>query len=483
MASRRKFLTAAAGLTILPSARTAWAYEANERLNLAVFGTLYNSAHMLAAPHLHDAPIVALCDPDTRAIDKAKKQWVEIAAGLESDDKPENRRWAENYRRMARGDGVKIYTDIRKLMDEMGDLIDALVVSQYDHLHGIACGPALRAGKPVLSERPLGMNISDARSLRTLAAEMGLPTTYRSPGTAMGPFRRAIELAEDGLLGDVKEVHIWFQRGGPDRRALPEGTEPVPDGLDWDSWLGPLPWRGYHPDWMAYSHWRETCNGGLGVFGAHTIILPFLTLKMRTLWDREAGAEPIRVTAECSSLNGVSFPRWERVRWEIPARGDLTPVTVTWHHGPDFAPGTRELIHGKMREFGVDSADAADALMKDAGSMLVGSAGALVGNDHSTDVTALPSTKFDEIETRRPLRIPAGENIYRDWIGACRGKDTHIVADFDHGGPLSELLMIGNIATLYPEETLSYDPAEGRFSNKPEANDRLGFTYRDGWRI
>ena len=128
------------------------------------------------------------------------------------------------------------------------------------HFHGVACGAALRAGKPVCSERPLGLNISDARHLRTLAAEVKLPTTYRSPGTGTGPFRRAMELLEDGAIGAVKEVHVWFQRGGPDRDTLPQGQQRVPEGLDWDLWLGPLAWREYHPDWMSYAHWRETCN-------------------------------------------------------------------------------------------------------------------------------------------------------------------------------------------------------------------------------
>jgi len=482
--TRRQFLAGtAAGLTILPSVRLVRAYEANERLNLAVFGTMYNAQHFLYASHIYNAAIVALCDPDGRRIAKASTRWDETAARLETAKKPDDRRCAERYRRMAKGEVVKIHSDIRRLFDEMSDDIDALVVSHYDHLHGITCGPALRAGKPVCSERPIGLNISDARSLRDLAAETKLPVTYRSPGTGTGQFRRAMELVEDGAIGPVREVHIWFRRGGPDRGELPKGHEPVPAELNWDLWLGPLPRREYHPDWMAYAHWRETCSGGLGSFGPHTSIFPFMTLKLRSLWDQPAGKALVRVTAECSRLNRISFPRWERVRWEIPARGEMPPVTITWHHGPDYAPGARELVHEKMREFGVATTEEANALMGVAGSMLIGGDGALVANDHSVQVTALPKAKFEQIETDRPLRISASRGIYRDWIDACRGDESHILASFDNGGPLSELLMLGNIATLFPEETLSYDPAEGRITNKPEANQHLGFEYREGWRI
>lgn len=442
---------------------------------------MYNATHMLAAPHLYNAPIVAICDPDQRHIAKALKSWDDLAARLDTAPRPEDRAWAEKYRRLAQGEGIKVYADVRRMLDEMSDSIDALVVSHYDHLHGVTCGSALRAGKPVCTERPLGLNISDARALRRLAAETKLPVTYRSPGTATGQFRRAMELVEDGAIGQVREVHVWFKRGGPDRGSLPMGASPVPKELNWDAWLGPLPDREYHPDWMAYAHWRETCSGGLGTFGPHTMIFPFMTLKLRKLWDESAGKVAIGVTAECSRLNRISFPRWERVEWEIPARAAMPPLKITWHHGPDYAPGTRELIHQKLRAFGVEQPDAADAFMKNAGSLVVGSEGALLADDHSVQVTALPAEKFARIETDRPQRIAASRGVYRDWIDACRGEQPRILANFDNGGPLSELLMLGNIATLYPGQTLSYDPAEGRITNHVEANDSLGFNYREGW--
>jgi hypothetical protein len=471
------------GLLILSSARSALGYQANDRLRLAVFGSLYNAQHFLIAAHIYNAQIVAVCNPDQRKIAGVRKMWQEQADRLAGAQNADQRQVAEQYRRLAKGEGVKVLADIRQVLGEMAGQIDALVVSDYDHFHGVACGAALRAGKPVCSERPLGLAISDARSLRALAAETKVPTVYRSPGTATGQFRRAMELVQDGVLGPVNEVHIWFKRGGPDRDAPPQGQKPVPEGLNWDLWLGPLAWREYHPDWMSYAHWRETCNGGLGSFGPHTTIFPFLTLGLRELWD-PPGA-PIRVQAECSRLNRISFPRWERVRWEIPARpkGNLPPVTITWHHGPEFAPGARDLIHSKLRQFGVPKPEDADALMKDAGSMVVGSEGVLVADDHSVHVTALPKDKFEKIDTNRPQRIAESHGIYKDWMDACRGGKSHILASFDNGGPLSELLMLGNIATQYPGETLTYDPVAGQITNHAEAHQKLVFKYRDGWRI
>jgi hypothetical protein len=478
--SRRTLLArAAGGVLLLPSARAALAYAANARLRLAVFGNRYNASHFLVAAHTDDTEIVALCNPDQRTIPAIRKTWGEQAGKLEQASGEGARQAAARYRRWAAGEEVKVFADIRRLVGTMADGFDALVVSDYDHFHGVACGAALRAGKPVCTERPLGLAIEDARGLRALAAETRLPVTYRSPGTGTNRFRRAMELAEDGAIGAIREAHVWFKRGGPDADAAPKGSQPVPEGLDWDLWLGPLAWRAYHADWMSYAHWRETCSGGLGTFGPHATIFPFMALGLRALWDDPAAR--IRVTAGCARLNRVSFPRWERVCWELPARGSRPPVTLTWHHGPDYAPGTRERIHALLRPLGVGTAEAADALMKTAGSMLVGTDGALVGNDHSTEIVALPASRLGKEAGATPARIPESKGIYRDWLDACRGERPHILAGFENGGPLSELLMLGNIATLFPGETLVYAPSPGTLEGPAGADRQLGMAYREGW--
>jgi hypothetical protein len=410
-----------------------------------------------------------------------QKKWAEQADRISSLPDESSKRIAGRFHELAAGRNVEMFDDIRQLFEKMSDRIDAMVVSQYDHLHGVACGPVLRAGIPVCSERPLGLRVSDARGLRQLAVQSGVPTTYRSPGTGTGQFRRAMELVEDGAIGDVDEVHVWFRRGGPNRDKLPQTAEKVPDGLNWDGWLGPLPMRDYNSDWMSYAHWRETCSGGLGTFGPHTTIFPFMTMQLRRLWDNPQAR--IRVHAECSSRNLISFPRWERIHWEIPARGKIPPLTITWHHGPEYAPGARDFIHERLRRFGVEKAEIADDLMRNAGSMLVGSDGALLANDHSTQVTALPREKFETIETNQPQRMMQTHGIYRDWVDEIRGEKKHIIASFENGGTLSELLMLGNIATRYPETEITYNPVEGMIVDFQKADRHLRFCYRDGWKM
>lgn len=483
--TRRRFLAAGfgAGLLVLRDARIARSYRANERLNLAVFGSMYNAQHFLHAAHLYNAHIVAICNPDQRQIAPVFRRWDEVARQWHAADNPQQRSAAVQYRRLAQGQDIHVYADVRRMFDQQAEQIDAVVVSHYDHLHGVACGLALRAGKPVCSERPLGLTIRDARELRSLAAETRLPTTYRSPGTGSGAFRRAMELVAEGAIGAVREVHIWFRRGGPDRTQRPQGAHPIPDGLEWDLWLGPLAWREYHPDWMSYANWRETSNGGLGSFGPHTAVFPFLVLQMPALWQEGRKPELIRVEAECSTKNRLSFPSWERVCWQIPARGEMPPVNVTWHHGPEFAPGTRERLHAEFARWGVSSEAHADDLMRMAGSLLVGETGALVGDDHSMKVTLLPADRWMGVRTDHPDRMPASRGIYADWIEACRGGSPQILADFDCGGALSQLLMLGNIATAFPGETLTYDTASGQITDHEQANRLRGAAYRSGWQL
>ena len=136
---------------------------------------------------------------------------------MSASAKTSEQEWGARYSAMAEGKGVEIHSDIRRLFSEMSDQLDALVVSNFDHFHGITCGEALRAGKPVFSERPIGLNISDARQLRALAGKTKLPVSYRSPGTGHGPFRRAMELVEEGLIGEVREAHVLEcpARNGP----------------------------------------------------------------------------------------------------------------------------------------------------------------------------------------------------------------------------------------------------------------------------
>lgn len=473
--NRRRFIrhcstALAAGPLLLPSRAHALGYPANERLRLAVFGNFYNAPHFLHAVHEHDTEIVALAEVDERRLEPVFERWRQQAGEVDP-----------RYRALARREGLRVVPDLRQLFDGQPGF-DALVVAEQDHLHGFACGLALRAGLPVCNERPLGRHPREARALRALAATTGLPTCYRSPGTASGSFRHAAEMLTAGVIGEVREVHVWFDRAGPDRDATPSGGEPVPDGLDWDSWLGPLPWREHHGQWRSYPHWRETSAGGLGVFGPHTMVFPFFALRLGDLWAMDQpGAAEIEVSAEVARHNPVSFPSWERVRWRVPAReGGWPELTIHWHHGADLPPDSRRLLHRHLAGLGVRDPAEADDLMRQAGSLLLGSEGAMLADDHSTGVTLLPTDRFDQ-QPSQPESLPRSAGLYRDWLDACRGGERVGLADFELAGPLSELLMLGNLATLHAGDALHYRPADGRVRGPGGDMDWAMDDYRDGW--
>lgn len=464
MIKRRTFLgaAAAAGLTVLPSARTAFSFAANERIGLAVMGHMYVADHFFTSVHAYPGvELVALCNPDQRRVPEIWKKWE----GQKQDV----------YARLL-ADRPPVHFDFRRMLAEVKG-IDAMVVSMFEHQHGPACGLAMRMGKHVFCERPLGLTISESRALRDLAIRQKVATSMRNPGNASGPFRRGVELLREGVLGEVKEVHVWFDRGGPDLKEGPKEMQAVPPGLDWDLWLGPVKWREYHPSWMAYATWRETSNGGVGTFGPHAANLAFAGLNVHDLW--QGGAGRIKAKAETSGINRLSFPRWERVTYTVPAKAG--EVKFTWHNGREFGPpGGKERLLKLMTDRGA-SPEEAVKLLGYAGAVVVGSKGILCTDDHNVKVTLLPKSDFAGVRVDRPTTIKPSDGHYNDWFGAIRG-GAPAWADFTYANALGEFVMLANVATQFEAE-LEYDPAAGRFVGHDGANGCLGYEYRKGWAI
>ena len=227
--NRRRFLAAGASLLILPSAHSARGYPANERLNLALVGVggYANAAAFVPGLHLYgNVGVAALCDVDERRLAGAYKAW-------------EERRATEVYARHLK-DRPRFFPDVRKMLDEMGGAIDAVVVATPDHSHAAISAACLRAEKHVFCEKPLTIAVREARALRELAAKHKVATSMGNQGTQSGPHRRAVELIREGALGAVTDVHVWFPRGGQNHKERPQGEQAIPPELHWDLWLGPV---------------------------------------------------------------------------------------------------------------------------------------------------------------------------------------------------------------------------------------------------
>jgi hypothetical protein len=490
--NRRRFLAGAAGgaagLTILPAGRLAFGYQANERLNLAVVGVAGYAAATAFMPAIHryeNVGIAALCDVDQRKVAPALERWRTFAAEWPRSSNEEERRAADVYRRLAENN-PPLFEDFRRMLGEMADRIDAVVVATPDHTHTIISAAAIRAGKPAMAEKPLSISAHEARALRTLTAEHKVATTVNTQGASSPGFRRGLELLREGVIGPVGEVHVFFSRGGQNFQSPPEGVQEVPKELNWDMWLAQLAWREYHPGWINRIAWRESSLGQLGNFFPHTGNLAFMGLELKTLWDRpadESASRPIHVRAECSEVNRLSYPRWERIRWDVPARGELPPVTITWHHGPppDYAPGSRERLAALLRDHGATEKDV-EELLPYAGAILVGRDGLLVTNSHNTSMTLLPKARFEGVERGRPERVPLSPGHPQEWLHACRGGPMPLT-NFEYAGAYHEFINLGDLATFFAGDVLEYDPVAFKVPNHAEADRALSYEYRRGWTL
>jgi len=478
--SRRRFLRSSivggAALTIVPAGAVR-GYAAGEKLNVALVGVSGRGTWFVSTiPAMEN--VVALCDVDQRKIEGAFQQWTEDAKRYADSPHDWERKRAAEYKRLVENE-PKTYHDFREMLDEMGGALDAVVVATPDHSHAVISAAAMRAGKHVFCEKPLTRTVHESRALRQLARQYKVATQMGNQGMASGEFRRTVELIWAGVLGDIKEAHVWNSGGGTGPRQPPEEEQAVPEGFDWDLWLGPAAWRPYHSNWIRRHQWREFGTCQLGNWASHTAALAFKSLKLDTLWHDPA-APRIRVEAHVSEICRTNFPKWEIIRYDLPARGDMPPVRLNWYNGggavkeifpkvaelmgPPAAPGDRDKRH--FSTF--------------AGSLLVGAEGYVYGTGHSASTVLLPEEKFADVADP-PQVLPRQGGPEQEWFKACKG-GTPGLSSFDYSGPQTELLMLGNVATQFAGP-LEYDPRAMKITNNAEADALLQCEYRNGWSL
>ncbi len=455
--TRRSVLKNAAlggmGLLVLRDGRSARTYAANERVHLAIVGVSGRGSWFSdTMPKL--ANIVAMCDVN-------------------------DRRAAPYYKAIPQ---AKTYHDFRKMLDEMDGQIDAITVATPDNTHAVITAAAIRRGKHVLCEKPLTHDVFEARTLRALAREYKVATQMGNQGTASEAFRRGVELIQAGVLGEIREVHAWNTGGGAGERPIPADEHPVPEFLQWDLWLGPAKDRPYNSRWAEWHSWRDFATGELGNWGCHTMNILFKGLKIDSLWNASnaPAGRTIRLDVELSGVHEATFPKWEIVRYTIPARGEMPAVTVNWYNGSGRAPGPREKLE-EMIGRKLDWGDAGEKKWADhAGCLLVGSEGMIHSTGHNASMSLLPEGRFKDFEgPARSLPRSRGHEI--EWLDACQGGPA-AMSNFDYSGPLTEFVLLGNVATRCGK-TIEYDPVSMKVTNLPEANDALRREYRRGWSL
>jgi len=299
-------------------------------------------------------------------------------------------------------------------------------------------------------------------------------------------FRRALELIRDGVIGDVREVYAWNDSGGPGARAIPQGTQPIPETLKWDLWLGPAADRDYHPAWLNWHAWRDFGTGQLGNWAVHTMNLAFKSLGLDAMWypdqmpeERRPAGRTFTVEAQVSGIHEATFPQWEQIEFSFPARGKLPPVRIHWFNG-GRGPGSRDRIETELGRR-LDWGDAGEKKWRDhAGLLIMGSRGKVHTTGHNAEFTLLPEQQFRDFEGPEST-LPRSPGHEREWLSACQGGPP-AWSNFDYGGPLTEFVLLGNIATRV-EGAIEYDAVHAQIVNHAKASTYLRRDYRAGWTL
>jgi predicted dehydrogenase len=377
--------------------------------------------------------VVAVCDVDDNTLNSALKKF----------------------------EGSKGFSDFRKLLDEMDKEIDAVTVSTPDHMHAPAALKAMRMGKHIYCQKPLTRTIYEARKMGEVAKQNKLVTQMGNQGTATDSLREAAAILQSGVLGKISAVHVWTNRpvwpqGGP----RPKPMDP-PKSLHWDQWLGVAPKRpygpGYHP--FSWRGWWDFGTGALGDMACHTINMPYMGLELK---------DPKTVVAETSGHNRDSFPKWSIITFEFPATEKRDGVQCVWYDGGK-RPG-KELLDGENPAR--------------SGVVVIGDKGKLYapGDYCEQGVKMLGGIEKPKVEW---LRSPGH---FAEFANAIKGEGEPFSNFANYGGPLTEVILLGNLAVWAAPDAgtgkkIEWDAKNLVATNAPEVMSLVKPTYPAGYEL
>ncbi|MDZ4686750.1 MAG: Gfo/Idh/MocA family oxidoreductase [Planctomycetaceae bacterium] len=366
------------------------------------------------------------------------------------------------------------YKDFRELLDKEADKIDAVSVGTPDHVHAVASMAAIKAGKHVYCQKPLTHTLHECRELTKAAKAAGVMTSMGNQGHATEGARLTNEWIQAGVIGAVREIHVWSDRAGrlwKQGIGRPTDSPSVPSTLDWNLWLGPIRERLYHSAYapVGWRGWWDFGTGALGDMGCHIIDHPVWALKLGAPTSVEARTTLDGTINEKNQLNFETYPIAAIITYQFPARdgGQLPPVTMTWYDGGLMPPAPAELPDGKQ--------------LPDNGVLYVGSRGKMYHSSHGGMPVLLPAELHEQARTV-PQTMPRSPGHYEEWVQACKGGQTP-AASFDYSGPMTETVLLGVLSMRAPGRRLLWDSTQFKVTNLPEVNQCIHTEYRKGWSL
>ena len=442
---KRDFLksTAVVALgTLLPS--SIWALSKNKRLRTAHIGVSGMGGADLAFISSHEmVDVVALCDVDSNALAAAKKLHPNAA----------------------------VFSDYRILLRDFSNDIDAVIVSTPDHTHAPASMMAMEIGKPVYCQKPLTHHVAEARAMRKLAKEKKLITQMGIQVHSFYDYKLATLLIQSGIIGKVKSVRAWSPKNWGYDGPEPQGTDPVPESLDWNLWLGTSAERPFKKDVYHPGNWRKLLDygcGTLGDMGVHIFDTPYNALELDV---------PKTIKNNCRKPNGFGFPENNIVTYEFPGTKYTTDTLKwVWYDGPGAPEQHEDLILPNNEK------------LPEQGAMFIGEKGKLLLPHFMQLPKHIVNGKYQDLDLSKVANTDLKEPLVRDYnnegkmhyhqfVDACLGKD-ECSAPFSYSARLTETILLGVIAGRFPNKTLHWDNKNAKFSES-EANEFLNAPYRD----
>ena len=372
---------------------------------------------------------------------------------------------------------AKRYGDFRKMLDKQKD-IDAVVVATPDHTHAVVAMAAMESGKHVYVQKPLTHTVYEARMLTEAAHKYKVATQMGNQGHSGEGVRLICEWIWDGAIGPMREVHGWTNRPiWPQGIVRPKDKPPVPKSIDWDLFLGPAPKRPYHPAYhpRIWRGWRDFGCGALGDMACHVLDPVYWALELQHPISVEACASHWARRTEGEVWGRIdkvmdSYPRASIVHYEFAARDKMPPVKLSWYDGGLKPARPDALEAGRSLE------------QADSNVLIIGDKGILRYGQYGDSPRIIPEAKMEAYK-RPPKTIPRITRSHeQNWIDACKGGEA-ASSNFAYAGPLTEMILLGNIALRYPGERLGWDGKNMKVTNLDEANQYVRSQYRPGWSL
>lgn len=467
--SRRKFIQdtalTASGFFIVPRYVLGKGYTApSDKLNIAGIGVGGKAeVNLPYAFNKGSDNIAALCDVDDRQAVNGRKRWPK----------------------------APYYKDFRRMLEKENKHIDAVIITTPDHMHFVQAMAALELGKHVYCEKPLTHDIYEARMLTRAAAKHKVVTQMGNQGSS-GDDTRVIETwVQDGLIGDVHTVHVWTNRPTwPQGVPAPKGNHSIPKELDWDLWLGTAPVRNYNPAYLPaiWRGWVDFGTGSLGDMGCHFIDVPYRALKLGYPVAVETSVGSVYTGFFEEAIYKDSYPPSAKTHIQFPARENMPAVEMIWYDGGIRPKRPVELLPDEeMGEY-------------DGGIIFEGTKGKIMAGLFGRNPTLLPTRKMKETELPKSkfAFVEGGtEGHQQQWVKACKqGFGAYTSSSFDKSGPLTETVLMGNLAVhsynhfetdakgnrkFNGRKQLLWDGENMRITNFEPANQFIKRKYRGNW--